>query len=107
MATLGVVLAPFFVMLVIAMGVRKYYDHLLVRSILYGLREAIIALVASALLSIATGAYKGLNVPKAGITSAIAVVAFLLVFFFKQNPVVVLGLSAIAGLGVGLFGLWG
>lgn len=106
-ATLAVVLAPFLVMLVIAMGVRKYYDHLLVKSVLYGLRGAIIALVASALLSIATGAYKGLNIPQAGITSAIAVVAFLLVFFFKQNPVVVLGLSAVVGLGVGLFGLWG
>lgn len=59
-ATLGVVLAPFFVMLVIAMGVRKYYDHLIVKSILYGLRGAMIALVASALLSIATGPIRGL-----------------------------------------------
>ncbi|MGC8778719.1 MAG: chromate transporter [Candidatus Caldatribacteriaceae bacterium] len=85
-ATLGVVIAPFLVMLVIAVGVREYYDHPIVKSILYGLRGAVIALVTSALLSITTGAYKGLNTWQAGIMSAIATVAFLLVFFSNRIP---------------------
>ncbi|MEN3185432.1 MAG: chromate transporter [Atribacterota bacterium] len=58
MAPSRLVLAPFFV---IAMVVRRYYDHLLVKSILCGLRRVIIDLVVSALISIATEAYRGLN----------------------------------------------
>ena len=106
-ATLGVVMVPFLVMLVITAGVRKYYDHFVVRSILYGLRGAIIALVVSALISIVTGVYKGLNAWQAGTMNVITIVALLLVVFLKQNPLVALGLSALLGLGLGFLGLWG
>jgi len=105
-ATLGVIMAPFLVMLIVAIGIHRYYNHLVVRSVLCGLRGAIIALVASALISIVTGVYKGLNVWQAGVTSAVAMAAFLAVAFFKQNPLVALGLSALVGLGAGFFGLW-
>jgi len=105
-ATLGVVMVPFLVMLVVAAGVRKYYDHFVVQSVLYGLRGAIIALVVSALISIVTGVYKELNAWQAGTTGAITIVALLLVVFLKQNPLVALGLSALLGLGLGFLGLW-
>jgi chromate transport protein ChrA len=100
-------MVPFLVMLVVAAGVRKYYDHFVVQSVLYGLRGAIIALVVSALISIVTGVYKGLNAWQAGTTGAITIVALLLVVFLKQNPLVALGLSALLGLGLGFLGLWG
>lgn len=106
-ATLGVVIAPFITIVVIAAGLRKYYDHLVVRSIFYGLRGAIIALVASALMFLVTGAYKGLNASQAVATTVIAVAAFAFVALLKQNPLVPLGLSALVGIIVGFFGLWG
>lgn len=103
-ATLGVVMVPFLVMLVVAAGVRKYYDHFVVQSVLYGLRGAIIALVVSALISIVTGVYKELNAWQAGTTGAITIVALLLVVFFETESPSGSGIIGSSWSWIGFFG---
>lgn len=105
-ATLAVVLVPFLVILGIAFGMRRYYESHIVRGILYGLRGAIIALVASALVSITRGVYKDLHGLQVLVTSIVTLVSFVLVAFFGKNPLLVIGLSACVGC-VGAFcNLW-
>lgn len=106
-ATLAVILVPFIVILGIAFGVRKYFDSQIVRGVLHGLRGAIVALVASALASVALGVYKDLYGLQTLVTGGITVLSFVLVVFLKENPLVVLGAAALIGLVSGLLGLWG
>lgn len=103
-ATIGCVLPSFFIVLILAYIYYKYRNITLIKGILDGLRPAVVALIASAGLSILIVALWG----EEGITSKlsdinlVAVVIFLICLLVlkkhKPNPILIMMGSGIVGM---------
>lgn len=102
-ATLGCVLPSFIIVLSLAYLYFKYKNISVIQGILSGLRPAVVALIASAGISILITAFWG----EEGFTSLkdtnlIAVGLFLASFFilrkFKPNPILVMAGSGVVGM---------
>ena len=92
-ATFAVVLPSFIIVLAICRVYDKWKDHPIFQGILSGLKPAVIGLIGTAVLSVAT--------PENFIdwkSFAICIVAFIALFTRKIGPFAILGLGAIAGL---------
>ncbi len=102
-ATLGVVLPSFLVILLVA----KYYDRfrksLIVDSAMKGLRPTVVGLIASSLVSVG----KSVFFPEALVFDAsffVSLAIFLVMAvlaFSKKHPILIIGLSAAAGIAAG------
>ncbi|ADM28512.1 Chromate transporter [Ignisphaera aggregans DSM 17230] len=106
LATLGVVIPPFTVIILIATALQRFYTHPIVRALLNGIRGAVIGLVTSALITVITGVFKGLNNIQTIATIAIAVTVFIAVTIFKHDPIVMIAISAIIGVALGVARIW-
>jgi len=106
LATLGVVIPPFAVILVIAIFLQRFYENFYVRSVLNGIRGVVVGLVISALITVIRGTFKGLGHGATIATATIAVAAFIAVELLDVDPIIVIALSALAGLALGLLGVW-
>jgi chromate transporter len=106
LATLGIVIPSFTIILAIAIGLSKYYTHRIVRGILNGIRAAVVGLIFSAVITVVRGVLKGLPILPMGITIAIAVAIFISVAVLDLDPVVLIGLSALIGLILTFLGIW-
>jgi chromate transporter len=106
LATMGVIIPPFTVILVIATFLQRFYENFYVRSVLNGIRGAIVGLVMSALITIIRGTFKGLGHGATIATAIIAIAAFIAVELLDVDPIVVIALSALAGIALGLLGVW-
>ena len=106
-ATLGVVLPSFIIILIVAKCYEKFQKSKLTRGCMSGLKPAVVGLIGAAVLSIAstvlfpngmtTEVFSGINFY---ISLAIfAVMAFLA--FKKVHPILIIVLSAAAGIAVG------
>ncbi|MCC6016700.1 MAG: chromate transporter [Desulfurococcaceae archaeon] len=106
LATAGVVIPSFSIILAIAIGLSRFYTHKVIRGVLNGIRAAIVGLILSAVITVVKGVLKGLPILPMGITIAIAVAVFVSVVILDLDPVVMLGLSALIGLILTLLGVW-
>ena len=92
-ATFAVVLPSFIIVLAICKASDKFKDHYMFKGIMAGLKPAVLGLIGTAALGLAT--------PENFIdwkSYAICIVAFAGLFFKKIGPFAALGLGAIAGL---------
>lgn len=106
-ATLGVVLPSFIIILIVARYYQKYQSSKLVTGLMSGLKPAVVGLIGAAVISIgATVLFPG------GITTqmfleqniyiSLGIFAVMTVLAFKKvHPILIIGLSAIAGVAVG------
>ena len=92
-ATFAVVLPSFIIVLAICKAYDKFKDHYMFKGIMSGLKPAVLGLIGTAALGLAT--------PENFIdwkSYAICIIAFAGLFFKKIGPFTALGLGAIAGL---------
>ena len=106
-ATLGVVLPSFIIILIVAKCYENFQSSKIVRGCMSGLKPAVVGLIGAAVLSIAgtvlfpngisTAVFSSLNFY---ISLAIFAVMALLAFK-KVHPILIIALSAVAGIAVG------
>lgn len=106
-ATLGVVLPSFIVILAVAKFYKQFKESKIVSSVMTGLRPAVIGLIGSALVSMILTVFLpngfdfgGIVISDLLVSLAIAVVMTVLVFK-KVHPIIIIALSAVAGIGAG------
>ena len=106
-ATLGVVLPSFIIILIVARFYKKFKESKIVSSVMTGLRPAVIGLIGSALVSMILTVFlpNGFNfgsivIPDLLVSLAITVVMTILVFK-KVHPIIIIVLSAVAGIAAG------
>ena len=92
-ATFAVVLPSFIIVLALCKVYEKWREHYMFKGVMTGLRPAVIGLIGTAALSVATPEnfidYKSF---------IICIVAFAALYFKKIGPFAIIGLGAIAGL---------
>ena len=106
-ATLGVVLPSFIIIIIVAKCYEKFQSSKIVRGCMSGLKPAVVGLIGAAVISIAgtvlfpngisTAVFSSLNFY---ISLAIFAVMALLAFK-KVHPILIIALSAVAGIAVG------
>ena len=92
-ATVAVVLPSFIIVLAICRVYDKWKDHPIFQGILSGLKPAVIGLIGTAVLSVAT--------PENFIdwkSYVLCILAFLALYFKKAGPFSIIGIGAVAGL---------
>ena len=92
-ATFAVVLPSFIIVLAICRVYDKWKNHPIFQGVLSGLKPAVIGLIGTAVLSVAT--------PENFIdwkSYALCVLAFLALYFKKAGPFTIIGLGAVVGL---------
>ncbi|MCS7110938.1 MAG: chromate transporter [Ignisphaera sp.] len=104
LATIGVVMPAFTVILTIATILTTFYHHIVTKSILFGIRAAVVGLIAAALITVIRGVFKELNVFQTIATMLIAIAIFISVVKFGADPIVMILISAAVGLALGVAG---
>lgn len=99
-ATLGVVLPSFIIILSVAKCFDKFKNSHSVKGIMSGLKPAVVGLIASAVLSIGKTAL----VTSAVYVSAAMFLVSLVMAFKKVHPIIIICLSAVAGIIFGIIG---
>ena len=109
-ATLGVVTPSFIVILLVAKIFKAFQQNFAVQGILRGLRPTVVGLICAALISVAGGVFfpSGIALSVFGsylfwISAGIFFLNLLLVVK-KINPIALIGLSAVLGIGLGYLG---
>jgi chromate transporter len=103
-ATIGVVVPAFTVILSIVTILSRFYHHIVAKSILFGIRGAIIGLIASAFILVIRGTFKQLNIFQSIITLAIALSVFIAIIKLNIDPIILILIAAVIGLILGLTG---
>ena len=109
-ATLGLVLPSFIVIMIIARMYEKYQKNQVVKGCMRGLKPAVVGMLGTAILSSVIAVFGNLGLgemfytdPKLYCTIVILVIAILMERK-KMHPIAVLGTSALLGIGCGLLG---
>lgn len=105
-ATLGVVLPSFIVILLVARIYEKFKESTTVKRCMFGLKAAVIGLIASAAVSMGKTVFMpegGINITSL-IISAVIFLVMTLLAFKKTHPIIIVLLSAAAGLAAGYLG---
>lgn len=110
-ATLGVVLPSFVVILIVARFYMAFRKSRAVEGVMTGLRPAVLGLIASAAVSMALTVFFptgfALTITPAIIVS-LGIFAVMLVLVLKKvHPIILILLSAVAGIIAGYLGVWG
>ena len=92
-ATVSVVLPSFLLVLYTSRFIQKHKDSAVVKGIFFGLRPIVVGLIGSAALLLMNGE----NFKEIYSSVAICVVAFILAYFVKLHPVVIVFLAGLAG----------
>lgn len=101
-ATLSIIWLPFLLMLLLSRFLMKYKDHPRMRATFSALRPAIIGLIAAAALGLMTVENFGFpELSKQFVASILLFgAAFVLAYRYKFNPLLLIGLSALVGIGL-------
>jgi chromate transporter len=91
-AALGAVMPSFIIILIIATFFRNLSDSVILEQIFAGVRPAVVALIAYALVKLA----KSAGITKVNIS--IGLIALAAILFLKFHPIVVIILAGIAGM---------
>lgn len=110
LATLGVILPSFVIILIVAKIYDKFRKSFVVAGCMKGLKPSVVGLIAAAILSVLktvlwpkdgiNGGLSSMQIIEMGISLGIVVLCTLL-SFKKVHPIVVICLSAVIGIGVG------
>lgn len=112
-ATFGVVLPSFIIILIVAKCYDKFRESKAVKGCMSGLKPAVVGLIASTVLSIGKTVLFSAGVTAAVFTQAafyvsVIIFAVMAVLAFKKvHPILIICLSALAGIAAGYLGLWG
>ena len=112
-ATLGVVLPSFIIILIVAKCYDQFRESRIVKGCMSGLKPAVVGLIGSTVLSIGATVLFSAGVSLAVFTQAafyvsIGIFAVMVVLAFRKvHPILIICLSAVAGILAGCFGLWG
>ena len=110
-ATLGVVVPSFVVILIVAKCFEKFRQSKVVSGCMSGLKPAVVGLIGGAVLSVGVTAFFPGGVALAAFAApafylAVVISAVMLVLAFKKvHPIVIICLSAVAGIVCGYLGL--
>ncbi len=111
-ATLGVVLPSFIIILIVAKCYEKFRNSFVVKGCMTGLKPAVVGLIGGAILSVASGVFfpVGMSLTvlqtPAFYLSAVIFGVMLVLALKKVHPIIIIVLSAIAGIAIGYLGLW-
>ena len=102
-ATLGVVMPSFIIILLVAKFITAFRKSTIVDGCLYGLKSAVIGLIASAFVSMAITVFfeTGINAVQFTESLIIFCVMTVLLFAKKLSPVLIILLSALSGIAFG------
>ena len=112
-ATAGVVLPSFFIILLVAKCYMKFKESRMVSGAMTGLRPAVIALIASALISVGktvffpSGVSFGVFTTPVFYVSLVIFAVMVVLSFKKVQPVLIICISAACGVAAGYMGLVG
>jgi chromate transporter len=100
-ATLGVVMPSFIIILTVAKCYDRFKNSKLVKGAMSGLKPAVIGMIGTAVLSIGKTVFLS-----SGLWVSIGIFAVMAVLAFKKvHPIVIICLSAAAGIAAGCLGL--
>jgi chromate transporter len=113
-ASIGFIIPPIIIASIVSRFLKKFNENKLVKGAFYGLRAVSVALVCSALVSVVEISL--INVPLFGETKnffdlisipgiILAAVCWFILKKKNPHPVVILGMSAVAGIILGFVGL--
>lgn len=108
-ATLGVILPSFLIILIVAHCYAKFSKSRIVNGCMTGLRPAVIGMIAAAVLSTGKTVFfpKGTGFDLATLTGisfigcAVIFAVMLFLALKKKHPIMIIALSALAGIGIG------
>lgn len=110
-ATLGVVMPSFIVILFVAKFYQKFKENKIVAGCLGGLKPAAIGLICAAVISIGKTVFFPDSVALSVVTSYVFIfsallfaVTLFLVLKKKMNPILIIVISAVTGIGAGYLG---
>ncbi len=92
-ATTAVVLPSFFLVLFTSRFIQRHKDSAIIKGIFAGLRPVVVGLIGSAALLLMNRE----NFQELWSSITICVVAFILAYFYKLHPILIVTLAAIAG----------
>ena len=115
-ATVGLVLPPFILILLIAKGYEKFKEIRIVKGVMLGLKSTVVGLIAATVLTVGFSVLfpNGFSLSDAGSYLASANLWFILIVFAamlflllykKLNPILVIVISAALGIGAGYTGI--
>jgi len=96
-ATLAVVLPPFLLVLFASHYIQRHKDSALIKGAFMGLRPVVVGLIASAALLLMNSENFGYVSADRLVAIAICVVSFLIVYFTRLHPILVIVLAGVAG----------
>lgn len=96
--TLTVVLPSFLLVTYTSHFIRRHRESAAVKGVFAGLRPVVVGLIASAALLLMNGANFGTETSDVILSVSICVAAFVLVYFAKWHPILVIVLAGVAGL---------
>jgi len=115
-ATVGLVLPPFLLILLIAKGYEKFKENRIIKGVMLGLKSTVVGLIAATVLTVGFSVLfpAGFSLDAVGgylasanlwfILIVFAVMLFLLMYK-KLNPILVIVISAVLGIGAGYAGI--
>lgn len=95
--TLVVVVPSFILTLYASHFIQRHKDSAIVKGVFAGLRPVVVGLIASAALLLMNSANFGSDVVDVVRSVAICVAAFVMVFFMKWHPILVICLAGVTG----------
>lgn len=98
LCTLAVVVPSYILCLYASHFIMRHKESAYVKGVFMGLRPVVVGLIASAALLLMNSANFGSTAADVIISSIICISAFILVFFVKIHPILVIVLAGIAGL---------
>lgn len=102
-AMLGVVLPSFIIILLISGGYKKFQNSSIVKGAMAGVQPAVVALIATAFLSVAVTVYDSSNLfSKENLSSVVIILTAIYLCYKKKHPIAVIGISALIGVISGL-----
>ena len=109
-ATMGVVLPSFVIILIVAKCYDKFKESRIVKGCMTGLKPAVVGLIANAVLGVLMTVFFPAGRSLAVFTNVsfyiyAAIFGIMLLLAFKKvHPIIIVCLSAVAGIAVGYFG---
>ena len=106
-ATLGVVLPSFIVILIVAKCYEKFKQNRIVKGAMSGLKPAVVGLIGKAVLGVLITVFFPAGLSLAVFTTptflvSLAILAIMVVLAFKKvHPIIIICLSAVAGIAAG------
>ena len=108
-ATMGVIMPSFIVILIVAKFYEKYRNSKTIQGVMTGLKPAVVGLIAGAILNVASDVFgSSLEMFKTvSFYLSAAIFAVMLVLAMKKvHPIIIILISAAAGIAIGYLGLW-